>query len=74
MSVENLQKRKIEIETSIRERINQINDIEKQIAQAQATRKQWGDTVLIQRGQLLELDKMIREMSEAKETNEVEES
>lgn len=72
MSLENLRKRKSDIEIELNTRLENIQNLRNQITNAENTIKQWTDTVLLQRGQLIEIDNLIREFeTEAGEDEEV---
>jgi chromosome segregation ATPase len=67
LSLENLQKRRTEIESQIQQRQKEIQDLKMQVDNAEITIRQWTDTILIQRGQLIELDSLIREIQTPEE-------
>lgn len=72
MTLEEVQKRKREIEAQIGQQIKLINDLKMQITGAEENVRRWTDEVLVQRGQLIELDTQINELTAPPEVPEEE--
>jgi hypothetical protein len=62
MTLEDLQKRRQEIDARIQARLKEMADLKMQVTGAETTIRQWTDEVLIQRGQIMELDLQINEL------------
>ncbi|MBU1173453.1 MAG: hypothetical protein KKD44_28130 [Proteobacteria bacterium] len=62
MSVEKLKERKLLLDNEIQAQQKRIVDLKTQIDGAEATLRQWTDTILIVRGQMLEIDRLINEL------------
>ena len=73
MSLENFEKRRDDIEEQLRKMSKQVTDLRTQITNAENQIKQWTDTMLILRGQLLEIDNIIKELRPPEEDEKVEE-
>ena len=65
MSIEKLRERRKTLDFDIQNQQKRINELKTQIDGAEQTIRQWTDTLLIQRGQLLEIDNLIRESDES---------
>lgn len=63
MTLEKTQARRLEVDAAITQRQKEISDLQSQVTQAEATIRQWTDLLLIQRGQLIELDNQIAELT-----------
>ena len=73
MSLENFEKRRDDIEEQLGKMSKQVTDLRTQITNAENQIKQWTDTMLILRGQLLEIDNIIKELRPPEEDEKVEE-
>jgi len=62
MSIEKLRERKLSLDTEIQAQQKRILDLKTQIEGAETTLRQWTDTILIVRGQVLEIDRLINEL------------
>ncbi len=75
--LEEKRQRKAELQIDIENRIKQINDLNSQVITAQNTIRQWQDSLLLVRGQMIEVDAEISQyelaISISKEEDDVDE-
>jgi hypothetical protein len=73
MSLERLKERREQLNFDIQSQQRKITDLKAQVEGAEATIRQWTDTILIQRGQLLEIDNLINEAEQTQSEEIVKE-